>query len=128
MVLHARSFAISVPVSSSVRVCSLSPSWTRMSSQEFMGKNLSLFPFLTPFPSSCILSHLLAHLLRATLATLVSPSLPLHLHFVSHLKHCPHPCTLALTLGQSRSPWQLHIHPCTHPRTHSLSRRSLLKH
>src|SRR6266404_5787239 len=35
---------------------------------------------------------------------LVSPSLPLRLHFVSHLKHCPHPCTLALTLSHSHSP------------------------
>src|SRR6266404_2859593 len=79
-----------------------------MSSQE-----LILSPFLT-----CLLP--LTRVPVSRLLVSPSPSAPSLFRLPSYclsrrslLKHCPHPCSLALTLGHSCSPWRPHIRPRT---------------
>src|SRR6266404_1820150 len=58
----------------------------------------SPFVFYSTFSLTFILPHRL-HLPLVFASSLI----------LSRLKHCPHPCSLALTVSHSRPPWQLHF-------------------
>ena len=58
----------------------------------------SPFVFYSTFSLTFILPHRL-HLPLVFASSLI----------LSHLKHCPHPCSLTLTVSHSRPPWQLHF-------------------